>query len=90
MQQHVHRAGDDLQQVVEIVGDAAGELADGLQLLRLPQLLACAYQLQVRLACLFGDGGNLAAVHVALDHPLGLFTHHAEDAGHRAAAHAQR
>ncbi|KAG0776084.1 hypothetical protein G6F22_012827 [Rhizopus arrhizus] len=71
MQQHVHRAGDDLQQVVEIVGDAAGELADGLQLLRLPQLLACAYQLQVRLACLFGDGGNLAAVHVALDHPLG-------------------
>ena len=31
-------AADDLQHVVEVVRDAAGELADRLHLLRLPQL----------------------------------------------------
>jgi hypothetical protein len=31
-------AVDDLQQVVEVVGDAAGELADGLELARLQRL----------------------------------------------------
>ena len=37
--QHVGRALDDGQQIVEIVGDAAGELAERLHLLRLAQLL---------------------------------------------------
>nr|GFD57923.1 hypothetical protein [Tanacetum cinerariifolium] len=31
-------AGDHLQHVVEVVGDAAGQAADGFQLLRLAQL----------------------------------------------------
>ena len=37
--QDFDRAGDDGEDVVEVVRDAAGELADGLHLLRLPQLL---------------------------------------------------
>ena len=37
--QHVGRALDDGQQIVEIVGDAAGELAERLHLVRLAQLL---------------------------------------------------
>ena len=32
-------AGDDRQQVVEVVSDAARQLADGIELLRLPKLL---------------------------------------------------
>ena len=42
---HVEPAQDDGEQVVEVVRDAAGELADGLHLLRLAQRflgLACA------------------------------------------------
>ena len=34
---HVQRADDHRQEVVEVVGDASGQLADGLQLLRLQQ-----------------------------------------------------
>ena len=34
---HVEAAQDDGQQIVEVVRDAAGELADGLHLLRLAQ-----------------------------------------------------
>ena len=30
-------ADDDGEQIVEIMGDAAGEMADGVELLRLPQ-----------------------------------------------------
>ena len=41
----VERAGDALQYVVEVVRDAAGELADGLHLLRLPQRLLGHLQL---------------------------------------------
>ena len=37
--EQVGGGADDGQQVVEVVGDAAGELADGLHLLRLPQRL---------------------------------------------------
>ena len=37
--QQVQVAGDHLQKVVEIVGDAAGQPADGFELLRLAQLL---------------------------------------------------
>ena len=37
--QDIDRAGDDGEHVVEVVRDAAGELADRLHLLRLPQLL---------------------------------------------------
>ena len=37
--QQVEVAQHGHQQVVEVVGDPAGELADGLHLLRLPQLL---------------------------------------------------
>ena len=37
--QHVETAADDHQKVVEVVRDAAGQLADGLHLLGLPQLL---------------------------------------------------
>ena len=36
---HIRRAADHGEQVVEVVGDAASELADGLHLLRLAQLL---------------------------------------------------
>ena len=36
--QRLGGAGDDGQHVVEVVGDAAGELADGVELLRLMQL----------------------------------------------------
>ena len=35
--QPVHAAADDHEQVVEVVGDAAGQLADGFEPLRLPQ-----------------------------------------------------
>ena len=35
--QPVHAAADDHQQVVEIVRDAAGQLTNGLEPLRLPQ-----------------------------------------------------
>ena len=38
-------AGDHLQHVVEVVCHAAGELADGLELLRLIQSLAAEFQL---------------------------------------------
>ena len=38
-QQHVAIAGDDGQQVVEIVGDSSGEPPDRLHLLRLAELL---------------------------------------------------
>ncbi len=37
-------AADDHQKVVEIVGDAAGQLAQGFQLLGLDELFACAVQ----------------------------------------------
>jgi hypothetical protein len=40
----IERPDDALQQVVEIVGDAAGELADGFHLLRLAQRLLGAPQ----------------------------------------------
>lgn len=33
---------DDVEQIVEIVGDSAGELADGFHLLRVAKLLGCA------------------------------------------------
>ncbi len=36
--QEVEIADDDRQQIVEVMGDAAGQLADGLELLRLAQL----------------------------------------------------
>ena len=36
---HLHAADDDREQIVEVVRDAAGELADRLQLLRVPQHL---------------------------------------------------
>ena len=35
----VQRAGDSLQQIVEIMGDAAGQLADRFHLLRLAKRL---------------------------------------------------
>ena len=38
VRQDLDRAGDDRQDVVEVVGDAAGQLAHGLHLLRLPDL----------------------------------------------------
>ena len=37
--QKLDAAGDDRQHIVEVVGDASGELADSLDLLRLPELL---------------------------------------------------
>lgn len=37
--QQVQVAGDDLQQVIEVVGHAAGEAADGFEFLRLAQLV---------------------------------------------------
>ncbi len=45
--EHLAGAGDHLQEVVEVVGDAAGQLADRLHLLRLQQLdlAACAASL---------------------------------------------
>ena len=39
-------ANDDVQQIIEIVRDPAGELADGFHLLRLPQLLLNALLLE--------------------------------------------
>ena len=42
---HLHRAGDARQQIVEVVREATGQLADRLHLLRLPQLLLGAHQL---------------------------------------------
>ena len=42
---HVEAADDAGQQVVEVVRQAAGELADGLHLLRLEELLARLLQL---------------------------------------------
>jgi hypothetical protein len=56
---HVHQfqaARDPRQQVVEIVRQAAGELADGLHLLRLAQLLLGALQLVLA----FAFGGDVA------------------------------
>ena len=38
IRQDADRAGDDGQHIVEIVGDAAGQLADGVHLLDLPEL----------------------------------------------------
>ena len=60
----VERADDALQQVVEVVSDAAGELADGLHLLRLAQRLLGAPQ---------GLGGLLFVGDIAgggIDQPL--------------------
>ena len=37
--QHLEIAGDHREKIVEVMGDAPGELADGLHLLRLAQLL---------------------------------------------------
>src|SRR5690349_16954149 len=39
MMEHVEVAGDDAEQVVEIMRDAAGKLPDGFHLLRLTKLL---------------------------------------------------
>ena len=64
------RAGDDLQQVVEVVGDPAREPADRLELLRLPCLLGKPL--------LGGDvahcrqPGGAALVHDRHGHPLDL------------------
>lgn len=57
--QHVHRTGDDLQKIVEIVGDTAGQLANGFQLLRLPQLLARPHQFGMGQPRLLADGLHL-------------------------------
>ena len=58
--QEVHRRADDRQEVVEVVGDAAGELPHRLQLLRLPQgLLGVPERLGLGLL-----GGDVAAVGV--------------------------
>ena len=38
VRQNSDRAGDDGEHIVEVVGDAAGQLADGIHLLRLPEL----------------------------------------------------
>ena len=56
---HVEIADDDGEQVVEVVGDAAGELADRLHLLRLPEL---RLRLEASRAFRLQLGG-------ALDHP---------------------
>ncbi len=52
-------AEDDHQQVVEIMGDAAGQLPDRLQLLRLEQGLAGLLQLLLRLQALGDVAGHL-------------------------------
>ena len=52
--QDLRVAGNDHQQVVEVVGDAAGELADRLHFLRLRELLARLFERDLRLA-LLGD-----------------------------------
>ena len=44
----IERADDAGQQVVEVVGDAAGEMADRLHLLRLPQRLLRRGQIRLR------------------------------------------
>jgi len=54
--QHAHRTGDDLQKMVEIVGNTAGQLANGLQLLQLPQLLARPHPFGMGQPRLLGDG----------------------------------
>ena len=50
----IERADDSLQQIVEVVSDAASELSDGLHLLRLAQRLLGAPQRLLRLL-LIGD-----------------------------------
>ncbi len=52
-------AADDHQEVVEVVGDAAGQLAEGFHLLGLHQLLVGALQLQLGLPPLGDVAGDL-------------------------------
>ena len=52
--QDLRVAGDDHQQIVEVVRDAAGELAERLHLLRLGELLARLFERDLRLV-LLGD-----------------------------------
>ena len=52
--QRVKAAGDHHQEIVEIVGDAAGQLPERIELLRLGQLLLHLLELELGLAA-FGD-----------------------------------
>ncbi len=52
-------AGDDHQQIVEVVGDAAGELAERLHLLRLGELLAGLLERDLRLVLRCDVAGDL-------------------------------
>ena len=64
---HKLDAGDDAgEQVVEVVGDAAGQLAEGIHLLRLQQLLFGTRALGHLMGQLAGGGGDLL--------PLGALT----------------
>ena len=62
--EHLEIAGDHREKIVEVMGDAAGELADGLHLLRLAQLLL---HLDPRreVADEAGEDGGPAELHLA-------------------------
>ena len=57
--QHLRVAAHDHQQIVEVVRDAAGQLAERLHLLRLRQLFARARRARLRLAPLGDVAGDL-------------------------------
>ena len=81
--QDLRVAGHDHQQIVEVVGDAAGELAERLHLLRLRELLARLLERELRLVLL----GDVARELGKADQFAGLVAdgvHH--DAGVEAAA----
>ena len=57
--QDLRIAGDDHQQIVEVVGDAAGQLAERFHLLRLRELLAGLFERDLRLALRGDVAGDL-------------------------------
>ena len=63
-QQEVGRAADHRHQIVEVVGDAAGELAERLQLLRLDQRGARFLELLLRSDALGDVAGDLGEADV--------------------------
>ncbi len=86
--QEVGVAADHHQKVVEVVGDPAGKLAEGLHLLRLDQLFLGLLQLQLRFPALGDVAGDLG---VAQQPALGIADRVDQHAGpeHRAVlAHA--
>jgi hypothetical protein len=61
--QHMHAAADDHQEVVEVMSDAAGELAERVELLGLGELPLHRLELELRVAPLGDIAGDLGKAH---------------------------